>query len=120
MWAEIVTSLSLLALVERLPNTRTAMAASATHVHSFFISYSFSGTKNTPDKESEGCCCPVRPKDKFGASIHQRGAMTGDKLPTVQMSSGEVPAEKGARDMKVNKPKWKRPGPFGFAQKKCL
>src|SRR6266851_7727661 len=50
----------LLACIEKLPNTRTAMAASAALMHSFFISCSFPGTKNAANRESEGCCRPVR------------------------------------------------------------
>src|SRR6267143_1631924 len=53
-------SLLLFACMAKLPNTRTAMAASAALMHSFFISYSFSDTKNTPGRESEGCCRPIR------------------------------------------------------------
>src|SRR6267143_4129588 len=48
----------LLACVEKLPNNKTAMAASAALMHSFFISCSFSGTKDTPDRESEGVAVP--------------------------------------------------------------
>src|SRR6266849_6659629 len=56
------TSLSslLLALVERLPSTRTAMAASAALMHSFFISCSFLSTKKTAERENQGCWRPVR------------------------------------------------------------
>ncbi len=36
------------------------MAASAALMHSFFIFCSFSGTKNTPDRQSEGYCRPIR------------------------------------------------------------
>jgi hypothetical protein len=60
MRAEMIASSSVFALVEKLPNTRTAMAASAALMNSFFISYSFSGTKDTPDRESEGCCRLIR------------------------------------------------------------
>src|SRR6266403_977221 len=37
MWAEMIASSSVFAVVEKLPNTRTAMAASAALMHSFFI-----------------------------------------------------------------------------------
>src|ERR1700682_4341808 len=53
-------SLLLFACVEKLPNDKTAIAASAALMHSFFISCSFPGTENTPDRESEGCCRPIR------------------------------------------------------------
>src|SRR5713101_6139100 len=42
----------LFACVEKLPNNKTARAAIAILMHSFFISCSSLGTKNTPDKES--------------------------------------------------------------------
>src|SRR5258707_14225228 len=53
-------SLLLIACVEKLPKRRTAMAASAALIHSFFISCSFPDTKNTPDWESDGLLPPVR------------------------------------------------------------
>src|SRR5216684_7903514 len=50
------TSLSslLLACVEKFPNNRTAKAASAILMHSFFISCSFLSTKKTAERKTRG------------------------------------------------------------------
>ena len=59
MWAEMVGSLSLFALVEELPSNRTVMAASATIMHSLFISSSFRDRQRDGQGEP-GACRPVR------------------------------------------------------------
>src|SRR6266478_1732934 len=50
----------LLACVEKLPDNKTAKAASAILMHSFFISCSFLSTKKTAERENQGCWRPVR------------------------------------------------------------
>src|SRR6266480_3756270 len=72
MWAEMVGSLSLFALVEELPSNRMVMTANATLIHSLFISSSFRDRERDGQGEPGGV--PPRPLKARFAQRYISGA----------------------------------------------